>query len=165
MFSISFRDILTIPALKHLREIDLLDPVYDVLTYPFIHAMGIDTVYPVSITVNLHRDLNNKVGVGYRYTGMMRRDREFVNSGFCDIVSRVSIAMAKDKSLGDHLCELLGKTVDFEKAALETDIDQLEREPESMCDDADYVKNNLLIKTLEDVRDCVRGNNNNKGMN
>ena len=159
--NISFRDILTIPAMSHLREMDLLNPENDALALPFLYDMGIDTRFPLHITCNLHRDLNNKVAVGYRYTGYMRRDKAFTKSPFCDMISRVAIAMDRDVSLGMHMAGMLNQTLDFDKMVSEANIDGNEREAEEMEDDTEYVANSVLIRTLEELRDSVRGNNNN----
>ena len=161
MLNISFRDILTIPAMSHLREMDLLSPENDALALPFLYDMGIDTRFPFSITCNLHRDLNNKVAVGYRYTGYMRRDKAFANSPFCDMISRVAIAMDRDVSLGLHMAGMLNQTLDFDKMVSEANIDGNEREAEEMEDDEGFSENSKLIRTLEELRDSIRGNNNN----
>lgn len=150
---ISYRDILTIPEFKGIREIDLLHPSMDEKVKQYLWEMGIDTRLPIGVTANLHRDLNNKVGVGYLYCGEMRRDREYINSPWCSLVERVSIAYSKDFSLGQELVQLMNRTFDA-KALSETDEKEWEEEFQV---DEDFEKNSQLIATLLAVRDSVRG--------
>lgn len=136
-----------------MREIDLLSLDYDVKVFPYLYEMGVDTDKPVFIVAANFRDSNNKVGVGYLYQGEMRRDRQFINSPWCSIIDRVSIAYSKDFSLGQELVQLMNKT--FDPAAL-AEMDEKEWEEDGVQIDENYEKNSQLIATLLAVRDAVR---------
>lgn len=120
---------------------------------PFLWEMGIDVRLPFDVVVAVHRDWNNKVGVGYLYSGEIRRDKEFVSSRWCDMIDRVAIAYSKDFSLGQELVQLMNRT--FDPRSL-SELDEKEWEQEFQVDE-DYEKNSQLIATLIAVRDSVRG--------
>ena len=136
-----------------MREIDLLHPDKDIEVAPYLYEMGLDTSQPFSVAAANFRDLNNKTGVGYLYCGEVRRDRAFINSPWCSIIDRVSIAYSKDHSLGQELVQLMNKT--FNPAAL-AEMDEKEWEEDGVQIDEDYEKNSQLIATLLAVRDQVR---------
>lgn len=161
--SVSFRDILRIPRFSGFREMDLLHPSLDESVLPYLYALGIDTRFPLEIDVFLHRDMSNKVDVGYRWCGTMRRDNEFVDSGFCEMIDRVSIAMLQDVSLGLEMCSLMNKTFDYKKASDMSSMSDCRGNDQGLREDLedfdeDYERNSNLIKMLEEVRDSVRGN-------
>ncbi len=142
-----------IPEFKGIREIDLLHPDMDSRVAPYLNEFGIDVRLPFSVVAANHRDFSNKVGVGYMYLGEMRRDREYLNSPWCNMVERVSIAYSKDYSLGQELVQLMNRT--FDAKAL-SEIDEKEWEEEYQVDE-NFEANSKLIATLIAVRDSVRG--------
>jgi len=135
--SLSFRDLLKIPALSGYKEIELVSPKMDHIVAPWVHVLGIDTNFPVEYMANIHRDMSGKVDAGYRVVGEVRTDDAYLNSGLCDQVERIIIAGKFDMSLARELAELMNQTVsikvlsnDESDAIEEIDfpIDQLEPE-------------------------------------
>ena len=59
-----------------------------------------------------HRDLQDNIGIGYRYYGTIRTDRQWINKPLCDLTERVAISAFTDLSLTRELCGLMGKTID-----------------------------------------------------
>lgn len=155
MKAVSFRDVLAIPAFKGVRELDLLAPEFDNKVKEYLHIFGIDTRLPIEIRVAIHRDMHNKVGIGYQYLGEIRQDREFLNSKWCEIVDKVHAAAMQDPSLGREMCELLNKTIDY-KSVSELPDEEWQSD-EGVEVDPEYERNVALIKQLESIRDIVRG--------
>lgn len=160
MKALGFRDILTIPALAGLREIDLLSPHMDKAVFPYLYEMGIDTEYGVEIVVANYRDMNNKVGIGYRYVGDIRCGRDFIKSPWCDIIDRVTASAYQDPSLTKELCSLMSKPVSRIEGESwsEDDTDDF---PASQCE-PDYLDSAKLIWQLENILFSVRGSQRNE---
>lgn len=158
--SIGARDVLQVPSLAHLTEIAILHPSQDKLVAPVIHALGIDTDFPVEIHANKYRDMNGKVAIGYRFVGHLRIDRGYINSGFADTIERVAATGYSDPSLTRELAEMMGQTVDF-KSFHEGETEELSEEefPVSMMEE-DYASSEDLITTLNVIVNRVRGGTN-----
>lgn len=97
---------------KNMNEVMMLQPDMDAVVLPILHELGIDVRKDIYITAVKHRDLQNNVGIGYRYYGTIRSDRQWVNSPLCDLTERVAISAFTDLSLTRELCGLMGKTID-----------------------------------------------------
>ena len=99
-------------GIKGYNEASLLPKDMDSIVLPILHELGIDVRKDIYITAVKHRDLQNNVGIGYRYYGTIRSDRQWVNSPLCDLTERVAISAFTDLSLTRELCGLMGKTID-----------------------------------------------------
>lgn len=113
--AVSFRDVLLcLDNLGHkdLNEVMLLQPDMDAVVLPILHDLGIDVRKSIHIMAVKHRDLQDNVGIGYRYYGTIRTDRQWINSPLCDLTERVAISAFTDLSLTRELCGLMGKTID-----------------------------------------------------
>jgi len=113
--AVSFRDaLLCLDYLGHkdLNEVKLLQKDMDAIVLPVLHELGIDVRKSIHIMAVKHRDLRNNVGIGYRYYGTIRTDRQWINSKLCDLTERVAISAFSDLSLTRELCSLMGKTID-----------------------------------------------------
>jgi len=107
--SVGMRDILKIPAFASMNERDLLDPKYDKHVWPYLYELGVDTEYGVEIDVNDYRDLNDKIGIGYRYVGEIRCDAAFRKSPFCTATDRLVITSYHDRSLTQELAGIMSQ--------------------------------------------------------
>ena len=76
----------------------------DAIVLPVLHELGIDVRKSIHIMAVKHRDLRNNVGIGYRYYGTIRTDRQWINSKLCDLTERVAISAFSDLSLTRELC-------------------------------------------------------------
>lgn len=158
MHSVSFRDVLFV--LKETEgikanEITLLNPEMDIVVAPILYELGIDTKQPFTVSATKHRCLNNEVGIGYRYDGRMRLDREWTSSKGCDVMSRISATAYKDITLTKELCGLIGTSVDFtglNDASVYSENDF----PNSLLSPT-YEEDSATIKMLNEVALKVRG--------
>lgn len=113
--SISMRDVLK--CLEYVgkgkyNEVTLLNKENDPIVIPILHELGIDVRKSIHIMAVKHRDLQDNIGIGYRYYGTIRTDRQWINSPLCDLTERVAISAFSDLSLTRELCGLMGKTID-----------------------------------------------------
>lgn len=152
--SVSFRDVLTIPEFNKYNEIQLLPVEMDSKVKPYLWQFGMDTKQSFSISAVKHRDLNDKVAIGYRYNGRLRLDKEWTTSKYCDVMQRISATAYYDPSLTVELCNLIGSTTDFNKLDADTDVN--EEFPHELISE-EYLKDKMLIETLNSVVTHVRG--------
>ena len=85
---VSFRDVIKcLNYLGHsgINEIHLLPRSQDELVKPILYELGIDINKPIYIQAYKHRDMDNNIGIGFRYNGTIRTDREWVNGKHCDV--------------------------------------------------------------------------------
>lgn len=149
----SFRDLLRIPALSGLNEIQLLHPAMDSTVNAYLRELGFDLKQAILYVPSKHRDLSGKVAVGFRAIGEISDNREFLTSRLCTITERLLAAAEKDPSLCRELCNLMGNSInlgdgdtssedeDFPEELVETDYDEIATE----------------IRNLENLRDTIRG--------
>lgn len=113
--AVSMRDVLK--CLEYVgkgkyNEVTLLNKENDPIVIPILHELGIDVRKSIHIMAVKHRDLQDNIGIGYRYYGTIRTDRQWINSPLCDLTERVAISAFTDLSLTRELCGLMGKTID-----------------------------------------------------
>lgn len=113
---VSFRDVIKcLNYLGHsgINEIHLLPRSQDELVKPILHELGIDINKPIYVQAYKHRDMDNNVGIGFRYNGTIRSDRAWATGKHCDVMERISITAFSDLSLTRELCSLVGRTIDL----------------------------------------------------
>lgn len=158
--SISARDLLKIPVFAGKNEVFLITPANDKAVAPWLYALGIDTDFPVEIHANNHRDLDNNTGIGYRFVGSIRCDREYTRSPLCDIIERVAVTGFQDPSLTRELSEMMGQTVDF-KTFNTGEVDEIGEEEYPISQiEVDYQETSNLINTLNGLTIVARGGTN-----
>lgn len=113
MKQVSFRDLKRIPELSVFTEFQMLQPSMDCVLLPWIKMFGIDTDYEVEYIPNVHRDLFNKVALGFRAVGEISCNRLDINGPFMDMTDRLVAVAYQDKSLLEELAELSGKVLDY----------------------------------------------------
>lgn len=150
----SFRDLRLIPALSEYNEIELLHPSMDEKMNHFLGQLGFDLDYAILYVPAKHRDMQGKVGVGFRAVGEISINRAFITSPLCSITERLIAASYTDPSLTRELCQLMGNSISFKGS--EADDTLHEDWPEDLYE-PDYEEVTQQIKTLEDLRDQIRG--------
>ena len=158
MRSISFRDLKLIPELSRYNEIELIHPSNEELMLHWLGKIGFDTDYSVMYLPSKHRDMQNKVAVGFRAVGEISLNRGFVNSPMCSLVERMAVAGYTDRSLAQEMAERAGKTVDVQAISDREDL------AGPSCEDftndmiePDWKEVEGQIRALEDIRDQLRG--------
>lgn len=110
MRSLSFRDImLALPQFK--SEVEMIRPENDVEINKVLEAVGFDVRQKIEYTAALHRDMANKVGVGFLAVGEYNTDPKY--NKFVDTTDRTIIAGLSDVSLAKEMCVLMGKKFSY----------------------------------------------------
>lgn len=110
MRNCSARDLLL--ALPHYKnEFDIINRANDTEVYEVLDAIGIDTLRGIGYAVNLHRDMQGKIAVGFILSGEYNRDPKYKN--FLDTTDRVILASMDDPSLGRDMIELMGRRYNY----------------------------------------------------
>lgn len=158
MLSFSLRDIKLITEFKPYNEIQLISLEMDDRMAYYLSKLGFDLDYPVSYLASNHRDLQNKVGVGFRVVGDIQINREFLTSDVCDVYTRIAATSYQDRSLTRELCQLQNSSLNY------SSFNEVDEEGDiSHVDIAAYIdleeeqRIGIMIKQLEDVRDAIRG--------
>ena len=156
IFSLS--DLQLIPELRGMSEFDMIHPKNDSLINKYLAQLGFNTNMPILYVPNKHRNMQNKVVVGYRAVGEITQDREFLNSRFCSPIERVIAASRMDISLTRELSKLMGtSSIDFSNSALNSPLDDYETQGSSEYIESDAEEVASQISVLESIRDSVRG--------
>lgn len=155
MRTFSFRDLRLIPELKQYNELYLIRPCMDRIMFGYLGQLGFDLNYPIQYIPAKHRDMQNKVGIGFRAVGQISTNRKFINSKLCSVEERLIAASYTDLSLARHLAQLLGSST-----ALNSVVDIQEDDPDFPPEliEPDYESVAAQILRLEKIRDEVRGN-------
>lgn len=112
MRSISCRDILVAEELSHIKnEIELLNPDNDELVKSVLTQVGFDVRHGIQYIPSLHRDMQNKVAVGFMAIGEYNTDPKYKQ--FMDTFDRVVIAGMQDASLGREMANMMGQQFQF----------------------------------------------------
>lgn len=155
--TISFRDLMVCEELAHIKnEIELLHPSNDDLVASVLSKIGFDIDYPVAYIPSKHRDMQNKVAVGFMAVGDISLNRDFINSPMCSVVDRMVAAAYTDPSLTKELANLTGNQVNF-KALMDDEGDYAGDELDDSLLEPDYEYVSQQIKQLESIRDAIRG--------
>jgi hypothetical protein len=154
---ISFRDLMLCTSLSHIKnEVELLNIENDVLVAEILDKVGFDVDYPVLYVPSKHRDMQNKIAVGFMAVGEISLNRAFTSSYLCSATERLIAACHIDPSLTIELGRLAGSHVNY-KSMLEDesefDGDEL---PEEMLEPDRYAVAQQ-IKQLTELRDLIRG--------
>ena len=159
MRPVSFSDMLTFPYFEGVTEDMLLQPHMDKHVAPYLHLLGGDIDYPYEIIASQHRNLNNRIVIGYRYILETRTDYNFIHSTLCETIDRISAAAYKDPSLAIEMASLMGQSVDFNcfhEAGVVVEDGSTNLPQDQLEDDFDGVSGK--IKALQERVLVVRGN-------
>lgn len=154
---VSLRDLRSFPELSAYKEVELINPKMDAVIKPYLYMMGIDTDYAVEYTVNNHRDMNDKTGVGYRIVGEIRCDREFRHSPYCDLVDMLTVTGFHDPSLTKELSEMTNRTVDLAIFSEEDDTSYVDVDFTSDLVEQDYIEVSNVMHFMRQELLAVRG--------
>lgn len=154
----SFRDLRLIKELSAYNEIELLHPSMDDRVNFYLERLGFDTDYAILYVPNKHRDMQGKVGVGFRAVGEISINRGFVNSPLCSTIERLIAASYQDPSLAREMAKMLNTSVNFNmmSGVEEELIDENEEFPPELIE-PDYEEVSGQLKFLENLRDQIRG--------
>lgn len=153
----SFRDLRMIDELAQYNEIELLHPSMDNLVNGFLEQLGFDLSEGVLYVPNKHRDLQNKVAVGFRVVGRISLSREYLTSPLASAVDRLIAAQYTDPSLARELATMMGAGASFMAESSRDGLyDEDEEYPSDWIED-DMENIDSEIKALEAIRDSIRG--------
>lgn len=112
MRAISLRDVLVAEELSHIKnEIELIHPDNDELVKSVLEQVGFDVRHGIQYIPSLHRDMQNKVAVGFQAIGEYSTDPKYKQ--FMDTFDRVVIAGMQDASLGREMAYMMGQQFKF----------------------------------------------------
>lgn len=155
---ISLRDLMVCSKLSHIKnEVELLEIKNDDTVSWVLAQIGFDIEYPVTYIPSKHRDMQNKIAVGFMAVGEISLNRAFISSSLCTPTERMIASSYSDPSLTRELARLAGNYVNY-KSLLEdeAEFDGIELSEDLLEPDRDIVA--AQIKTLADLRDLIRGN-------
>jgi hypothetical protein len=157
MQNVSFRDVKK--ALKELKGLDiaeaaLLNPQYDAMVADILFGLGMDTNKPMKVVAQIHRDLDNNVGIGFRYHGRMRLDDEWRSGPLCGVMERIAATSYEDTSLTLELCNLVGTSVDFSNGQ-DTPYTDKDFPPSQLSDT--WMRDVKNLAAMEELIVAVRG--------
>jgi len=113
MINISLNDLLLFPELSSYTEDELLPTYMDIITLPFLHKLGLDTMQGYEFVANNFRTLQDTVILGYHVSGEIRRDDEWRKSPLCSTLDRMIITTKEDISLTRELCSLMNCSLNY----------------------------------------------------
>jgi hypothetical protein len=145
-----------IPELAQYNEVELLHPSKDKLVAKYLEQLGFNTDAPVQYIPNKHRDVQNNVAVGFRAVGTIATDSPFLKTSLATMEDRIMATFFKDPSLARELAQMLNTGISFVDADDVLPEDAQEEFPEELIE-PDYEEVSDELKTLEDLRDSIRG--------
>lgn len=151
---LSFRDLRLIPELAQYNEIELLNPELDSLVNSFLAKLGYDLDYGVVYEPSKHRDMQGKVGIGFRVIGELDINRNVVNSSLCGIEDRLAVAAYLDPTFIKEVAPMLGSRID--PKSFQEDAEASDESSNDYVED-DYEQVSQQIEQLRTIRDLLRG--------
>lgn len=97
----SASDLVELPQFVGMSVFDLIQRSNDVIVASLIYKMGADTSRGVHIQACKHRNVRNKVLVGYRYVAFERKDKEWLSNRHSSMSARISAQ--KDSTLAGDM--------------------------------------------------------------
>jgi hypothetical protein len=108
MRATSLRDLMVAECLAHIpSEAMLVSPENDKLVASVLEQIGYDVKQKWEYIPSRHRDMQNKIDVGYMVVGEFSRDPKYRH--FLDTTDRIICAGATDASMAVEMSNLLGK--------------------------------------------------------
>lgn len=157
MVSISLSDLQLLDEFKTLPESEMILIKNDEAINKVLYTIGFDVPrFGVIYIPSKHRNLQNKVVIGYRVVGDVRRDDAFKNGPMASLTDRLTISAYKDVSLMKEMALLSGLSRNT-MAGLEDDLpDDQETLPESQLEPG-WKELEQRIQRMVDLRDKLRG--------
>jgi len=160
MYNISVSDLLKLDDFKHLNEVQLIHPDNDEKVLNHARTAGMDICGGYEYSASQHKNMTDKVVVGYRLIGELTNAPSFRTSPFCTSEIRTLSHLRRDVSLTQEMVKLSGGCFSYGKNT-EEDAES-ERECESMYEpnwQALEQQINLLNKIAKDIRGGSMGAN------
>lgn len=154
---ISFRDLRICPGLQHFNEIELLHPSKDALVNWHLEKLGFNTNRGVVYVPNKHRDMQGNVAVGFRAVGEIDSSSPYMSSSLCSLIERILAAAQHDISLAKEMSMMLGNSINFAAQGNEEPFEEDEDEFPEELQEPDFEDVGAQIKSLEAIRDTIRG--------
>lgn len=174
---LSCRDLMLATSLKNIKnEVELIHPENDAIVINILTQLGFDCKNGIDYAPSLHRDMQNKVAIGYQVVAEMSTDRKY--NDYLDAHDRAARAGLTDVSLAKEMCALMGKSYKYNKGSGEQKVvnskkaSRYEDEGNEYSDlyiddtgddeyddyeEADYQANLSQIQTLERLKKEIRG--------
>lgn len=156
MKNISFRDLQLCTKFKGMNEVEMLKLSNDDDMAWVLGQIGFDTEYAVSYVPIKHRDMQNKVALGFMAVGEINMNRAYIESPLCNLTERMIAAAYIDPSLTKELSTLMGMRVNFRTLLENGNESSGEDLPDDMLE-PDYELVGMQISDLEKLRDSIRG--------
>lgn len=161
MICVSLSDMKLVSKLSEMTEFDMIKIENDNLMMEHFYQLGMDCYdYPFVYIPNYHRNIQNKIVLGYRCVGEVRCDTEFRNSELAGISERLVISSYSDPSFMEEIAQLSYHIRDFANHL--NDSDSIEFDEDRALFPADQLEPNwemeeVKIKELQDILDEIRG--------
>jgi hypothetical protein len=140
-----------------MSEFDMLRIENDNLILGYLEQLGIDTQYSVQYIPSQHRNLQNKVVVGFQAIGEIQCNRKFLNSAYCLPIERIAAYGYQDRSLTAELASLSGTQLNHD-AFHEGHINENVEDPYiGEWVEPTYLVMENQIAALAGIRDNIRG--------
>jgi len=157
MKTVSVSDLLTLPEFQGMNEVQLIHPSNDRKVVPYLYVIGLDYKKGYEVVAYKHRNQQNKVVVGYLYSGECRLDDEYRSGSMCSSIDRVIMSSKKDFSLTKELATLMGGGLHYGKFDTEeNENDGTQYLAVGLYED-DYEEVSGILKTLRQVALDIRG--------
>lgn len=161
MISWSLSDLQLISAFKDMSEFDMLKIENDELLQKYLYILGMDVPdFPMMFFPCIHRNLQDKIVMGYKVIGECRCDRAYKDSYMAGITERLLISAFNDTSLMKEIAELSYKVRDIEEFV--NDNDSIDFDEDRALFPADQLEpdwevNEQKLKELGDILLSIRG--------
>ncbi len=158
MRSISMRDILRVSWLSKYTENDLLSIYRDEEVNKALAIIGFDIEEGITYLPCLHRDMKNKIDIGYLISGDTQINKAWIDSPFSSLTDRLESVCYQDVSLFRQLSQLGMAVREYGGEKVETDDFGYEAEefPEDQLE-PDYREAGAKIQQLAEIRNSIRG--------
>ena len=148
----SVTDLMLIPELSHLRQLDFIDPANTELLKPFLKILGYDLDYPIQFIPSRHRNLQGQVVISYQIVGDIECNESFLNSVWCTSEDRMIVAGYNDLTISEDMAAAMTACRPYGDTGAHDDgfpLDQCEPDEKETLDQ---------IKQLEELLLQIRGN-------
>lgn len=160
--SISFQDVLSLVPFQGMSQSDLLSRKMDSEVAPYLYKMGINIDTQFLVQACLHRNLAGEKVLGYRYCGMERTDKEWIDSKFGSMGARIN--SQKDKELSSDMIRMSRQGFNYEQfkkmalmAATPEELRQARERREPLIPVETYEDDLATMKSLQVFQIAARG--------
>lgn len=160
MICVSVSDLQLITELSGMSEFDIISIYSDEKVAKYLYKIGVDTDFPWTYSVNIHRNLRDQVVMGFRIYGEIRCDASYRDSYMAGITERLVISSYKDRSFMEEIADLSFKVRDFSEYLNDSDSIEFDEERALFGSDQlepDWELNTQKLQELENILYEIRG--------